>query len=87
MTSHFRAGPRAACLVLVLAGLPGLGFSTDAAADAGSTVAPLIERLGLEESATPVRERAGWQRPKKVLLLNLQPQLLPTLQPRQQQPR
>jgi phosphoglycerate dehydrogenase-like enzyme len=39
-----------------------------------------IERLGLEESATPVRERPGWQRPRKVLLWNLQPQLLPAVE-------
>ena len=80
MTSKLRAGPRAVGIAVVLAGLYGLGFTAPAAADAGPSVAPLIERLGLHESPTPVRERAGWQRPKKVLLLNLQPQLLPALQ-------
>jgi phosphoglycerate dehydrogenase-like enzyme len=32
------------------------------------------------ESATPVRDRAGWQRPKKVLVWNSDPALLPALQ-------
>jgi len=40
----------------------------------------LIEQLGLQESATPVRDRAGWQRPKKVLFWNSDPALLPALQ-------
>jgi len=80
MTSNLRAVRRAACLLLVLAGLPGLGMAAPAAADASSTVAPLIERLGLHESATPVRERAGWQRPQKILVWNVPPTMLPTLQ-------
>ncbi len=42
-------------------------------------VAPLIAQLGLEESAVPVRERTGWMRPRKVLVWNLQPELLPAL--------
>jgi phosphoglycerate dehydrogenase-like enzyme len=42
--------------------------------------ADIIARLGLVESATPVRDRAGWQRPKKVLLWNSDPALLPALQ-------
>jgi phosphoglycerate dehydrogenase-like enzyme len=36
-------------------------------------VAAAIERLGLEESATPVRDRAGWQPPKKVVVLAAAP--------------
>jgi phosphoglycerate dehydrogenase-like enzyme len=43
-------------------------------------VATLIGQLGLQESVTPVRELAGWQRPKKVLVWNLSPALLPSLQ-------
>ena len=42
--------------------------------------ADIVARLGLVESATPVRDRAGWQRPKKVLLWNSDPALLPALQ-------
>jgi hypothetical protein len=48
------------------------------AAEAG--VSRLIEQLGLQESATPVRDRAGWQRPKKILFSNADPSLLPALQ-------
>ena len=43
-------------------------------------VAGLIAQLGLQESASPVRELAGWQRPKKVLFSNLNPALVPSLQ-------
>jgi phosphoglycerate dehydrogenase-like enzyme len=43
-------------------------------------VAELVQRLGLEESATPVRERPGWSRPRKVLVWNLQPDAVPQLQ-------
>jgi phosphoglycerate dehydrogenase-like enzyme len=39
-----------------------------------------VQQLGLQESATPVRELAGWQRPQKVLFLNLNPALVPSLQ-------
>ena len=45
----------------------------------GSDIA-LVERYGLEESKVPVRERAGWTPPRKVLVWNRAPQLLPTLQ-------
>jgi phosphoglycerate dehydrogenase-like enzyme len=55
-----------------------------AAADAGRTdpkpVGALIERLGLEESATPVRERPDWRKPRKIVVWNLQPQGVPALQ-------
>ena len=40
----------------------------------------LIEKLGLVESPAPVRERADWQPPKKVLFWAMQPDLLPVLQ-------
>ena len=41
---------------------------------------PLVKRYGLEESKVPVRERAGWTPPRKVLVWNRAPQVLPTLQ-------
>lgn len=41
--------------------------------------AALIQRLGLQESATPVRERAGWAPPRKVLVWNRGPQLMTAL--------
>jgi phosphoglycerate dehydrogenase-like enzyme len=40
----------------------------------------LVKRYGLEESNAPVRERAGWAPPRKVLVWNRTPQLLSTLQ-------
>src|SRR5262245_15385321 len=46
---------------------------TDATAD-------LIKRLGLEEASAPVRERPGWAPPRKVLVWNRAPQLIPALQ-------
>ena len=39
----------------------------------------LVKRYGLEESKVPVRERAGWTPPRKVLVWNRTPQLLSTL--------
>jgi phosphoglycerate dehydrogenase-like enzyme len=80
MPSNRRAGLSLLCLALLVVAPAGAGLAADGSAPAPSAVAPLIERLGLEESAAPVRERAGWQRPKKVLVWNLAPQLLPALQ-------
>jgi phosphoglycerate dehydrogenase-like enzyme len=40
----------------------------------------LVARLGLEESAEPVRTRKGWVPPKTVLVWNASPDLLPALQ-------
>lgn len=42
--------------------------------------ASLIRKLGLEESSAPVRERAGWAPPRKVLVWDRAPQLIPALQ-------
>jgi phosphoglycerate dehydrogenase-like enzyme len=42
--------------------------------------AALVRRYGLEESKIPVRERAGWAPPRKILIWNRAPQLLSTLQ-------
>jgi phosphoglycerate dehydrogenase-like enzyme/mono/diheme cytochrome c family protein len=47
---------------------------------AGRATDDLITRFGLEESAAPVRERAGWTPPRKILLWNRAKQLLPALQ-------
>src|SRR5690606_37817162 len=43
-------------------------------------VASLIAQVGLGEAARPVRERSGWIRPSRVLVLNLPPELLPAVQ-------
>jgi len=80
MPSNRRAGLNVLCLALLVVAPAGAGLAADGSTAGAPAVAPLIERLGLEESAAPVRERAGWQRPKKVMVLNLAPQLLPALQ-------
>jgi hypothetical protein len=36
-------------------------------------VAPLIESLGLVESATPVRERQGWRSPRRIVVRRIRP--------------
>jgi hypothetical protein len=73
--------PRRRLLALLVA-VAAIG--RPAGADQPGAVDPAIDRivqqLGLQESATPVRELAGWQRPKKVLFLNLNPALVPSLQ-------
>ena len=51
---------------------------TPVAAPSAETQA-LVARLGLEESATPVRERKGWARPKVVLVANATPEMLASL--------
>jgi phosphoglycerate dehydrogenase-like enzyme len=63
--------------LLLPSGAVGAG-DTAAAAAPGST--ELVQRLGLEESPTPVRELPGWRKPRKVLVWNLEPALVPRLQ-------
>ena len=67
-----------ALLVAVVAICRPAGADQPGAVDPG--IDRLVQQLGLQESATPVRELAGWQRPKKVLFSNLSPALLPSLQ-------
>ena len=73
----------AACAAVLLLSSPPAAPRT-AAAEAvpaeSPRVAELVRRLGLEESATPVRERPGWSRPRKVLVWNVLPGALPQLQ-------
>lgn len=66
--------------LLAAAALQGGLARAEAVPPPDARIAGVIEQLGLEESAAPVRERAGWQRPRKVLMWNLQPDLLPALQ-------
>jgi len=54
--------------------------AADAVPTESPRVAELVRRLGLEESATPVRERPGWSMPRKVLVWNVLPGALPQLQ-------
>lgn len=39
-----------------------------ASAEAADTPASVIEHYGLEQAATPVSERSGWRKPKRILL-------------------
>jgi phosphoglycerate dehydrogenase-like enzyme len=63
--------------LLLPSGAVGAG---DAAAAAAPGSTELVQRLGLEESPTPVRELPGWRKPRKVLVWNLEPALVPRLQ-------
>ena len=78
MTTRLRA-PLVACCTAVLTAC----FTIPAAADgvAGQpAVDALVQRLGLEEGATPVRELPGWRKPRKVLVWNAQPARVAELQ-------
>jgi phosphoglycerate dehydrogenase-like enzyme len=70
----------AGCAALVMALCVGNTAAADVGAPGASSAAALIQRLGLEESATPVREQAGWRKPRKVLVWNVAPQAVPMLQ-------
>lgn len=58
----------------------GPSTAADAAGPDPAAVAALVQRLGLEESATPVRDSPGWRRPRQVLVWNVAPQAVPALQ-------
>jgi hypothetical protein len=62
--------------------LPWLAAAGEPPSAGASTqeVAALIEHLGLVESPTPVREMPGWRKPRKVLVWNVEPAVVPRLQ-------
>ncbi len=60
------------CLFSLVAGPQ----SPAVAGESGDSVAAMVHALGLEESAEPVSSRPGWARPERVLVWNLQPELL-----------
>jgi phosphoglycerate dehydrogenase-like enzyme len=70
----------AGCAALVMALCAGNTAAAEVGTPGASSAAALIQRLGLEESATPVREQAGWRKPRKVLVWNVAPQAVPMLQ-------
>ena len=80
MISTSRKGCGLRILLLAAAVSCGAAKADQPAVMPEPEVAALIGQLGLQESATPVRELAGWQRPKKILFSNLNPALLPSLQ-------
>jgi phosphoglycerate dehydrogenase-like enzyme len=75
---------RAASLFIAVAACIGAGVAADDVLKPPSPQpgarASVVERYGLEESSTPARERPGWTAPRKVLVWNRAPELLPTLQ-------
>ena len=64
---------------LLLAATPALpANSADWVTDAET--AAIIERLGLIESPAPVRERAGWRKPERILVVQYDPARIEWLQ-------
>jgi phosphoglycerate dehydrogenase-like enzyme len=51
------------------------------AAGSAGAAESVIEHYGLEQAATPVRERAGWRKPKRILVGGLIPNIAQVLQP------
>jgi phosphoglycerate dehydrogenase-like enzyme len=79
MKAGLRTGLRECGAALLIALCAGPPAAADGAA-AAEPIGALIGRLGLEESAVPVRDSPGWQRPRKVLVWNAAPQAVPGLQ-------
>jgi len=77
---NIRKAWTAGCAALVMALCAGHAAAAEGGAPGASPAAALIQRLGLEESAKPVREQAGWRKPQKVLVWNVAPQAVPMLQ-------
>lgn len=69
-------------VMAAMALLPGVSGSAtpEGAGPERAAVMALIERLGLEEAAAPVRDLPGWRKPQKVLVWNVAPQAVPALQ-------
>jgi phosphoglycerate dehydrogenase-like enzyme len=68
------------CFIAALAwSITAHAVDTPASETAPEDVAALIARLGLIESATPVRDRPGWTKPRAVVVLALQPAMLESL--------
>jgi phosphoglycerate dehydrogenase-like enzyme len=58
----------------------GPSVAADAAAPDPAAVAALIQRLGLDEAATPVRDTPGWRKPQQVIGLEPGAEAVPALQ-------
>jgi len=57
-----------------------LALLASVAGAADAPPAPVIDRYGLEQGATPVKERAGWRKPKRILVGGFIPQIAEQLQ-------
>ena len=75
-----RVGVLTVVAVATAAGAPWTARADTPVVEASAETRALLARLGLEESATPVRERKGWSRPRVVLVANAMPEALPALQ-------
>lgn len=71
LSSSTRAGRRLAGLLVAL---PLLWPAAAPAADDPKTVADVIAKFRVEESPTPVKERKGWRKPKKIVVLGGMPE-------------
>ena len=65
---------------LVLVHACAFAAQADEASASSPAAQPLIQRLGLEESAIPVRETPGWRKPRQVVVWNVAPQAVDALQ-------
>ena len=79
MTLRLRA-PLVTCCTAVLIASLSTPTAADGVAGQPASVAALVQRLGLEEGATPVRDLPGWRKPRKVLVWNVQPTRVAELQ-------
>jgi phosphoglycerate dehydrogenase-like enzyme len=80
MIVNVRKGWVALLATFLIALCAGRSLAADAARQDPAAVAALMQRLGLEESATPVRDSPDWRRPQQVLVWNVAPQAVPALQ-------
>jgi phosphoglycerate dehydrogenase-like enzyme len=84
MTSNLAASPRTrpslflAATLLLATTLALPANSADWVTDAET--AAIIQRLGLIESPAPVRERAGWRKPERILVVQYDPARIEWLQ-------
>ena len=69
-----------ALLATLSTALNAVAAEADVSGPGATAAAALIQRLGLQESATPVREAPGWRKPRRVLVWNVAPQAVPALQ-------
>lgn len=74
----FKSWPAALGWVLFL--LPALAVAEVTDAEYAAATQAMIDAIGLRESATPVRELPGWQRPRKVVAWVDSPERLAALQ-------
>ena len=69
--------PRARCLLVLMTALfaptaPAAAQSAATACDAlCESAAELVQRFELREGSAPVRERSGWERPKKIVVADV----------------